>query len=449
LPTDRQSSPDRPLLGKVVDQRYRVLEHIGSGGMADVYEVEHVSLGRRLAMKVLRQTRASNPQLARRFRREARAASRLESEHVVSIHDYGILPEGFPYFVMELLHGQNLRSLLWAEQRLPVARAVNIAIDVCLGLHAAHSAGLVHRDLKPENLWLSRGDDGRELCVLLDFGVARFDGAHTTGDGVLVGTARYMSPEQIGSEHAPGPESDLFSLGVLLYESLTGVPPFNADSLERTLFRILNEAPKPASALCEEIPAELSSVLERVMSKRPEQRYPSALDFAAHLRPFAGVTRLLPSLAIANGHGLTEQTLAEEPSVSATPYGEAVPDSVRQPKRDRRVAALSFATGLLLGGAALFWLRPEAKQPPVAATSPTAPGAATAGPTISLPERPSAAVAVPPPEAAAPTNSARSTGPALQRRPYIPAPIAPASAPRPTRPEPPRPNFDGRNPYLQ
>src|SRR5688572_15637435 len=158
------ASAERPLLGKVVDQRYRVLSHIGSGGMADVYEVEHVALGRRLAMKVLRQTRSANPQLARRFSREARAASRLESEHVVSIHDYGMLPEGFPYFVMELLHGQNLRSLLQTERKLPVARAVNIAIDVCLGLHAAHSTGLVHRDLKPENLWLTSGDDGREIC---------------------------------------------------------------------------------------------------------------------------------------------------------------------------------------------------------------------------------------------------------------------------------------------
>jgi eukaryotic-like serine/threonine-protein kinase len=337
-PSDRQSSPDRPLLGKVVDQRYRVLAHIGSGGMADVYEVEHVSLGRRLAMKVLRQTRTSNPQLARRFSREARAASRLESEHVVSIHDYGILPEGFPYFVMELLHGQNLRNLLRTEQRLPVVRAVNIAIDVCLGLHAAHSGGLVHRDLKPENLWLSRGDDGREVCVLLDFGVARFDGAHTTGDGVLVGTARYMSPEQIGSEHAPGPQSDLFSLGVLLYESLTGVPPFSADSLERTLFRILNEAPKPASALCEDVPSELSSVLARVLSKQPEQRYQSALDFAAQLRPFAGGPRLLPSFDITNGHGLTDETLAEEPAVNATPYGEPAPDSARRSRVGPRAA---------------------------------------------------------------------------------------------------------------
>lgn len=450
LPIDGQSSPERPLLGKVVDQRYRVLEHIGSGGMADVYEVEHVLLGRRLAMKVLRQTRASNPQLARRFSREARAASRLESEHVVSIQDYGMLPEGFPYFVMELLRGQNLRNLLQAEQRLPVARAVNIAIDVCLGLHAAHGTGLVHRDLKPENLWLSRGDDGRELCVLLDFGVARFEGAHTTGAGVLVGTARYMSPEQISSENAPGPESDLFSLGVLLYESLTGVPPFSADSLERTLFRILNETARPAGSLCEDVPADLSRVIERVMSKRPEQRYRSALELAAELRPFAGGPRLLPSLDVASSHGLTEQTLAEEPLVSATPYVDAVPDGEHRPKRQLRTVAFSFAAGLLLGGVSLLWLRPVAKQSSAAAVPPS-PASVNipAPPALSPPEEISTIAASPPPEAAGPMSSARSVASAPPRKPYLPAPVASASAPKPTRPEPPRTNFDGRNPYLQ
>jgi eukaryotic-like serine/threonine-protein kinase len=447
LPTDRQSPPERPLLGKVVDQRYRVLAHIGSGGMADVYEVEHVALGRHLAMKVLRQTRSDSPQLTRRFSREARAASRLHSEHVVSIQDYGILPEGFPYFVMDLLQGENLRSLLSAEQRLPVGRAVNIAIDVCLGLHAAHAAGLVHRDLKPENLWLSRGDDGREKCILLDFGVARFDGAHTTGDGVLVGTARYMSPEQIGSEHAPGPASDLFSLGLLLYECLTGLPPFTADSLERTLFRILNDTQKPASSLVAEVPHELSNVLDRVLAKKPEHRFEDALEFAASLRPFAGVTRLLPTLDFANNPGLSEETLAEEPAVNPTPYGEA-PDSVRPVPSSRRALMLSFAAGLVLGGASLFVLRsgpaPSSKQ----AASASAP-LLTAVAEAALPERndaaPSTAASSSSTSAASLPSSARAV---TRSKPHVVV-TAPPSAPQPARPEPPKPTFDGRNPYLQ
>lgn len=436
------ASAEHPLLGKVVDQRYQVLQHIGSGGMADVYEVEHVALGRRLAMKVLRQTRTTNPQLARRFAREARAASRLESEHVVSINDYGMLPEGSPYFVMELLRGQNLRSLLSELTSLPVTRAVNIGIDVCLGLHAAHAAGLVHRDLKPENLWLSSGDDGRELCVLLDFGVARFEGAHSTGDGVLIGTARYMSPEQIGSEQPPGQPSDLFSLGVLLYECLSGVSPFAASSLERTLFRVLNETPKPLAELVEDFPSELAQVIERTLAKQPAERPSTALELAAALRPFAGVQRLLPSLDTVAGRGLSDQTLAEDdPAVSATPYTDTSPSPAAAAKPARHGLLLSFAAGLALGVAGLlFTAKPrEAATPPLAApVAPTAKLAETVAP-------------APPP--AAPTQdavvaaaSAPASSAVVRTKPAPLAPPPPLS--KPARPEPPRPDFDGRNPYL-
>jgi serine/threonine-protein kinase len=437
------ASAERPLIGKVVDLRYHVLQHIGSGGMADVYEVEHVALGRRLAMKVLRQTRSTNPQLARRFAREARAASRIDSEHVVSIHDYGMLPEGSPYFVMELLRGQNLRSLLSTLQRLPVTRAVNIGIDVCLGLHAAHSAGLVHRDLKPENLWLSSGDDGRELCVLLDFGVARFEGAHTTGDGVLVGTARYMSPEQIGSEQAPGPASDLFSLGVLLYECLTGVSPFAASSLERTLFRILNESPRPLGELVDGLSLELVRVVERALAKEPGARFASALELAAALLPFAGVQRLLPSLDAASGRALSDETLAEDDAaVSATPYAEPTL-AAGTATTARRTVLLSFVAGLALGATSLFlaWRPREMPSPAVVPAASTTP-AATLPPAAEAPltarSLPTASSVTAPPSAAA--------SPVARSRPH---PVAAPSVSKPARPEPPRPNFDGRNPYLQ
>jgi serine/threonine protein kinase len=447
LRPDPPPSPERPLVGKIIDQRYRVLDHIGSGGMADVYEVQHVALGRHVAMKVLRQTRADSPKLVRRFIHEARAASRLVSEHIVSIHDYGVLPEGFPYFVMELLRGQNLRGLLRSELCLPVARAVNIAIDVCLGLHAAHTVGLVHRDLKPENLWLARGDDGREKCVLLDFGVARFEGAHTTSDGVLVGTARYMSPEQIGSERAPGPASDLFSLGLVLYECLTGTSPFAADSLERTLYRILNDTQKPASSLVEEVPNELSNVLDRVLSKDPEDRFKDALDFAAALRAFAGVTRPLPSLDLASGQGLHDDTLAEEPVGDTGSFARA-PDSDRATHSHRRTVALSFGAGLLLGAASLFALR-GSPDPSSSPPSP-APVALTNAPAAGEPPQPSRAtpVTVADPPGSIALKPSPSAAPALRSKPRAVV-SASASAPQPAPPEPPKPTFDGRNPYLQ
>jgi serine/threonine-protein kinase len=305
----------------------------------------------------------------------------------------------------------------------------------------------VHRDLKPENLWLARGDDGREKCVLLDFGVARFEGVHTTGDGVLVGTARYMSPEQIGSERAPGPASDLFSLGLVLYECLTGVSPFAADSLERTLFRILNDTQKPASSLVEEVPQELSNVLDRVLAKEPEQRFESALDLAAGLRAFAGVARPLPSLDLASGQGLHEKTLAEEPVVEIGSYG-AAPESVRPKNSHRRPVALSFGAGLLLGATSLFAWR----QGPERSSSHPIPAPVAS---------PSASTAAEPPEPSRATLAAAtdtsgtpapkpnpSTAPATRSKPRTvvsPAPSAPKSAP----PEPPKTTFDGRNPYLQ
>jgi serine/threonine-protein kinase len=346
---------------------------------------------------------------------------------------------------MELLHGQNLRSLLRAEQRLPVARAVNIAIDVCLGLHVAHTAGLVHRDLKPENLWLSRGDDGREKCILLDFGVARFDGAHTTSDGVLVGTARYMSPEQIGAERVPGPASDLFSVGLVLYECLTGVAPFTADSLERTLFRIVNDTQPPASSLVEEVPHELSSVLDRVLAKEPEQRFRDALDFAASLRPFAGVIRLLPSLDLANARGLGDETLAEEPVVNATPYG-APPDSARPAPSSRRALALSFGVGLLLGAASWAALSFD----PAPSSRSTMPSAAPLLTASAANTSPKTSPAVPPGltnTGVRPNPSPSANVPSGSRSRQRGVMTAAPSAPKPARPEPPRPTFDDRNPY--
>jgi serine/threonine protein kinase len=448
-------SESAPLIGKVVDQRFRVLGHIGSGGMADVYEVEHVLLGRRLAMKVLRQTKSSSPHLARRFIREARAASRLESEHVVSIHDYGSLPEGHPYFVMELLRGQNLRQLLVSEQRLPVVRVVNIAIDVCLGLHAAHGGGLIHRDLKPENLWLTRGDDGRELCVLLDFGVARFDGAHTTGEGVLVGTARYMSPEQIGSETPPGPCSDLFSLGVILYECLSGSSPFASDSLERTLFRILNDVPKPLPELADEVPAELWAVIERTLHKRPDQRQESALELARQLRPFAGAIRLLPTLESNGPNTLSAMTLAEdtspeERSFSSSELSSAAP--VAKPSAASKVTLLAFVGVVLLGAGALLLV--QSRETPSAPTSEALSKTPRAELASAAPAVPSAALPdVLPAPAVIPTNSTPPVA-ASQRAPAINKPARPPTPPppvtrSPARPAPPRPDFDGRNPYFQ
>jgi serine/threonine-protein kinase len=441
------------LVGKVVDQRYRVLGRIGQGGMADVFEVEHVALGRRLAMKVLRHRANENARLVRRFRREAMAASRLETEHVVRIVDYGLLAEGFPYFVMDLLRGQNLRNLLDAEPCLPSTRVANLAIDVCLGLHRAHGAGLVHRDLKPENLWLSRGDDGREICILLDFGVARVEGAHTTGDGALVGTVRYMSPEQIGSGE-PGPASDLFSLAVIMYECLSGASPFAADSLERTLYRILNETPTQVHERNPDVPRHLSELISTCLAKRPEDRPGSARQLAHALRSFAGSVRVLPSFEGEVPRALGANTLAEDEPLEI--QVARITDDVASVLPAKRSVAGAWlfgtAVGLVAGGASVWALGDRA----VAAETPQHPSTT---PVSRAPQSEDASLRALAPAAPPPVSGAASLSPVatssapsvvLPRR-VVPTPRASDATPAAStpRPRPPTPDFDGRNPYTQ
>lgn len=449
-----RSGPGPALLDKVIDQRFRVLSHIGSGGMADVYEVEHVTLGRRLALKVLRQTAESNAAIARRFNREARALSRITSEHVVSIFDYGILPEGHPFFVMELLRGQTLRAALDNEKKLTVVRACNLAIDICLGMHAAHQIGLVHRDLKPENLWLTRRDDGREACVLLDFGVARVEGAHTTSDGVLIGTARYMSPEQIGSDVAPGAESDVFALGVILYECLCGVSPFAADTLERTLFRILNEAPRPLREMAPDVPPELEQLLLRALDKQRGARFPSALETARALLPFAGPFRQLPGLSPGHAPLVSSITLAEddgsEPRLAGVESARA--PAAASSRAGHRVWGATLAAFALGAGLSALLLRAQPTASPEAAVvsgAPASPPAALTPPEAPDPNPPPSAIPGVTSNAALPADSAASS----VKKTHLPVVVRPAaSSPAPTpehpgRLEPPQPTFDGRNPY--
>ncbi|HEX2873656.1 MAG TPA: protein kinase [Polyangiaceae bacterium] len=441
----------------MIDQRFRVLSLIGSGGMADVYEVEHVTLGRRLALKLLRHTEQSNAAVTRRFSREARALSRITSEHVVSIFDHGVLPGGFPYFVMELLRGRTLRAALDEEHQLTAARTSNLGIDVCLGLAAAHQAGLIHRDLKPENLWLTRRDDGREACILLDFGVAQVEGAHTTSDGVLVGTARYMSPEQVRSDGEAGPESDVFALGIVLYECLCGAAPFAADTLERTLFRIVNEPPSPIGERAADTPQELAEVLGRALSKQRGDRFASAMDMARALLPFAGPHRQLPGLHLEPRTAGANDTLPDDEAQSPLLAGLEHDAPLVEPARQLRPAlrwaflALAFLSGLAAGAlllrkapAAVAVERPATTiSVPLVGVQSATPSEAPPAPGVSTPSSDAPTV-----ERALPTDTpARRSRPPLLAKPIASPPAsAPPQADRPTH-EPPQPSFDGRNPY--
>lgn len=445
----------RPLEGdaegfiETSDGRYRVLGLLGAGGMGRVYEVEHTRLRRSFALKLLRADLAKNVLVSQRFEREARALASLESDYIVSIVDSGVLNDGRPYFVMERLRGEDLRQLLGSLPELPVARAVNLAIDVCLGLHVTHAHGLVHRDLKPENLFVRAVDGGRERCTLLDFGVAKLADTDQTQPGALIGTARYMAPEQVAHDGALGPRADVFALGVILHRCLSGKHPFEADSLERVLYKIMNSEPPPIDRTA--VPRELEAIVMRALSKRPEHRPDSALAFARELLPFANTIRELhPSSPWRVDLVATPRVAESEPTpteglMDAAPLVAAEPVGIASRGRRWLGPAMACAGVLAAASWSVFSMRSRAtpgSTPPMATdTRAATPVTTAAAPPAVLAQAASAAATgsamAPPPGSA--VSRARPAGSRTPARPAKSAPLS--SAPR-------SPNwFDPRNPY--
>ncbi len=296
-------------VGDMLGNRYRVMAHLGSGGMGEVYEVEHVVLGRHFAAKVLRRELSTDATLVSRFGSEVRAMARLRSDHVAHIVDVGNLENGAPYFVMELLKGVDLKTLLRRVGSLAPRRAVGLLSDACWGLHAAHEAGLVHRDIKPSNLFVADTDSGGERCLLLDFGVTKSDTTGYTRTGQIVGTPQYMAPEQL-EEGTVDARSDLYAVGAVLYECLVGRPPHKGETLERVLYSIMNKDPTPLWKQRPEISEGLSRVVECALARSPASRFASASAMADALKPYRGsnggstaiadcfTTAVLPTLSV-------------------------------------------------------------------------------------------------------------------------------------------------------
>jgi serine/threonine-protein kinase len=230
---------DRPdaLLGLVLDDKYRLEERLGEGGMGAVYRAMHLLIERPVAVKVLSQRLVTDDAAKERFRREARAAGRLQHTNAVAVTDFGETKEGLVYLVMELLEGKPLREVLAQDAPLDPARAVSLMLQISAAVEAAHEAGILHRDLKPGNIFLVQRPDSPYIVKVLDFGIAKIADAGgefnlndtLTGTGVMIGTPRYMSPEQCDGAQLT-PASDVYSLGVILYEMLTGQTPFNGAS---------------------------------------------------------------------------------------------------------------------------------------------------------------------------------------------------------------------------
>jgi serine/threonine-protein kinase len=283
------------LIGKVIADRYHIVELIGEGGMGAVYLAEHLTLHKQVALKVVHAEHAKNPELAARFSREAMATSRIEHPNVISAMDYGTLPDGTAYLAVQLVRGPTLTRVLVAEGPMRWARAASIGAQIADALCAAHGHGIVHRDLKPDNVLLQYLDDGGELVKVLDFGVAKFSNnavnapkaarGDVTQVGFIVGTPGYMAPEQAVGQPADV-RSDLYSLGVVLWESLVGRALWTAPDLQHLVERQLVETPARLLTVCSDttIPPVFEELVAKLLSRRAADRPPDAATVRDSLR---------------------------------------------------------------------------------------------------------------------------------------------------------------------
>jgi serine/threonine protein kinase len=283
--------------GQVLEDKYTIVRQIGGGGMGIVYEAEHMALKVRVAIKVLHPTEADDPNMLARFKSEARSAAGIRHRNVVDVTDFGLTPDRRPFFVMEYLTGESLADLLDRRTALSEREAVEIADQILSGLAAAHKKGIIHRDLKPENVWLAKGEDGSETVKLLDFGIAKIVGASissrlvnaevearpTTQRGIVLGTPGYMAPEAITVGGAADARSDLFAVGVLLYEMVVGRRPFNGVTVHEIMLATAMEPVPQPSAIQPGISDAMERLIVTSLAKEPGDRFQTAEEFIRHL----------------------------------------------------------------------------------------------------------------------------------------------------------------------
>ncbi|HEX6272495.1 MAG TPA: serine/threonine-protein kinase [Polyangiaceae bacterium] len=271
--------------GDIIDGKYRIVRLMGEGGMGAVYEGENTRIHRRVAIKVLHASVAEQGEAVARFEREAQAAGRIGSEHIVEVLDLGTLPSGDRYLVMEFLDGEGLGNRIKARGRLTAQELSPIAFQLMEGLAAAHGAGIIHRDLKPDNVFLLRTRGGKaDFVKLLDFGISKFSalsgdsGFSMTRTGAVMGTPYDMAPEQAKGSRELDHRVDIYATGVILYEALTGQVPFNADTFNELLFKIVLEEPKPLEQVDPSIDRGFAAIVSKAMARDPAHRFQNATD---------------------------------------------------------------------------------------------------------------------------------------------------------------------------
>ncbi|APR87736.1 Serine/threonine-protein kinase pkn3 [Minicystis rosea] len=360
--------------GAVLLDKYRVVREIGAGGMSLVLSAAHVSLGTKVAIKLLLPTLADLPDSPQRFEREAKAATRIEGEHVAKVLDAGTLPAdgpgaGRPYMVMELLEGKDLGRLIKEGRHFSVTEAIDLVVQAADALSRAHEAGVVHRDVKPSNLFLTQRSDGSPLVKVLDFGISKVveeaaqESLELTKTTAVMGSAMYMSPEQMRSTKTVDRRTDVWSLGISLYELLTHTHPWTAETFSELCVKVSLDPPDPLRVHRHDVSEALARAIEIAYARKLEERYQSVGQLVLALAPFASPATRKHILAIRARERASHPDLAER-----------IPG--RPPPGPSRLAWALYTTlaGALVAAAAAFALgfRPGRIEVKADAASPTA-----------------------------------------------------------------------------
>lgn len=439
------------MIGQTVDNRYAIVRLLGKGGMGAVYEARHTGTGRRVAVKVILGQSLQEDQSAR-FHREARAIGAVESEHIAQVFDTGRDREtGAPYIAMEFLEGEDVQALLDRLGPLPVDLSLRVAFQACRGLECAHRAGIIHRDIKPANLFMARKEDGQRTVKLLDFGIAKMadpglgDGG-LTKTGAILGSPFYMSPEQAINSGVVDPRSDLWSLGISLYQCLCGRRPNeHIRSLGELIMTICSTPTRWIQEAAPWVTPEVAQAVHRALAIDPAARYPTAGEFAAAL------SALLPY-----GHAIVDGMLVPldattrayvAPRVASLALSGPAQALTLGGTTGARAASGGPRVGMLAGGVlvasaisagAVHWAiagggRPEAASEPSPSASATVP--APPDPYSTAPALPASVAVAASPLASSPALQA-STQPiaATSSAPVVSGPLTPGPAPRPPKP---------------
>ncbi len=367
-------------VGTLVSDKYRIERVIGQGGMGAVYEAVHTAINKRVALKFLTRDAAQDLDKVMRFQREAEAASAVDSAHIVEIFDWGSSDDS-PFLVMELLRGEDLRARLQREGKLTLEVMLHIAGQMLRALHRAHEAGIVHRDLKPDNIFLCERDDDPLFVKLVDFGISKLARAgnanNLTRRGTILGTAFYMSPEQAQGFADVDGRTDLFSVGAIMYEALTGEPPFSATSYEAVLVSICTQDAPDVRKAAPDVPEAMANVIAKALARDRNERFQSAEEFYAALcavSPGSLPQRMLrgaPMLpAPARAETLTK-TGSERSGELATGAGAALRSrSAELRLQRRRTAVMGLMAALTAFAVSAFWMSYRARRHAAEALAP-------------------------------------------------------------------------------